>query len=108
MIIAPNTVAAAIKKFMATDYFCNQIAPATRLSWSRYLIMAEHPDVLGALDVNEVRAKHATGLVADRLGRNAILIELNPQYADMIERRITDDAGMFAVFEPAERLRNEL
>jgi DNA modification methylase len=37
-----------------------------------------------------------TGLVADRLGRNAILIELNPEYADMAERRIRGDAGMFA------------
>jgi hypothetical protein len=37
-----------------------------------------------------------TGLVADRLGRNAILIELNPEYAAMAERRIQGDAGMFA------------
>ncbi len=37
-----------------------------------------------------------TGLVADRLGRNAILIELNPEYAAMAERRIMGDAGMFA------------
>jgi DNA modification methylase len=37
-----------------------------------------------------------TGLVADRLGRNAILIELNPDYAAMAERRIKGDAGMFA------------
>ena len=37
-----------------------------------------------------------TGLVADRLERNAILIELNPDYAVMAERRIRDDAGMFA------------
>jgi DNA modification methylase len=37
-----------------------------------------------------------TGLVADRLGRNAILIELNPAYATMAEYRIRDDAGMFA------------
>jgi DNA modification methylase len=37
-----------------------------------------------------------TGLVADRLGRNAILIELNPEYATMAERRIRGDAGMFA------------
>lgn len=37
-----------------------------------------------------------TGLVADRLGRNAILIELNPAYAAMAERRIRGDAGMFA------------
>jgi DNA modification methylase len=37
-----------------------------------------------------------TGLVADRLGRNAILIELNSDYAAMAERRITDDAPLFA------------
>ena len=37
-----------------------------------------------------------TGLVADRLGRNAILIELNPEYAAIAERRIKGDAGMFA------------
>lgn len=36
-----------------------------------------------------------TGLVADRLGRNAILIELNPAYAKMAERRIQDDAPLF-------------
>lgn len=37
-----------------------------------------------------------TGLVADRLKRNAILIELNPEYAAMADRRIRGDAGMFA------------
>jgi DNA modification methylase len=36
-----------------------------------------------------------TGLVADRLGRNAILIELNPEYAEMAKRRIHDDAPLF-------------
>ena len=37
-----------------------------------------------------------TGLVADRLGRNAVLIELNPEYAAMAERRIRGDAPLFA------------
>lgn len=37
-----------------------------------------------------------TGLVADRLGRNAILIELNPAYVEMSRKRIYDDAPMFA------------
>lgn len=37
-----------------------------------------------------------TGLVADRLGRNCIGIELNPEYAAIAERRINGDAGMFA------------
>jgi DNA modification methylase len=40
-----------------------------------------------------------TGLVADRLGRNAILTELNPEYAAMAQRRIQNDAGMFALVE---------
>ena len=35
------------------------------------------------------------GLVADRLGRDAILIELSPEYAAMAERRIEGDGGMF-------------
>lgn len=37
-----------------------------------------------------------TGLVADRMQRNAILIELNPEYAAMAERRIRGDAPLFA------------
>lgn len=36
-----------------------------------------------------------TGLVADRLGRNAVLCELNPAYAAMAERRLRADGGMF-------------
>jgi DNA modification methylase len=36
-----------------------------------------------------------TGLVADRLQRDAILIELNPEYAGIAERRIHGDAPMF-------------
>jgi DNA modification methylase len=43
-----------------------------------------------------------TGMVADRLGRDAILIELNPAYAAMAWRRIEDDAGMFAQLEAAD------
>jgi len=37
-----------------------------------------------------------TGLVADRLQRNAVLIELNPTYAAMSSNRIKDDAPLFA------------
>lgn len=36
-----------------------------------------------------------TALVADRLGRNAVLIELNPSYAEIARRRIIDDAPLF-------------
>ena len=37
-----------------------------------------------------------TGLVADRLGRNAILIEINNKFADIAKNRIHDDAPLFA------------
>jgi DNA modification methylase len=37
-----------------------------------------------------------TALVADQLGRDCIGIELAPSYAAMSERRVRDDAGMFA------------
>ena len=37
-----------------------------------------------------------TGLVADRMGRDAILIELNPEYADMARKRIKGDSPLFA------------
>lgn len=41
-----------------------------------------------------------TGLVADRLQRSAILIELNATYADMARTRVTDDAPLFAEVAP--------
>ena len=37
-----------------------------------------------------------TGLVADRLGRDAVLIELNADNCEMAEQRIKEDAGMWA------------
>jgi DNA modification methylase len=37
-----------------------------------------------------------TGLVADRLQRNAVLCELNPEYAEMARRRIYGEAPLFA------------
>jgi DNA modification methylase len=37
-----------------------------------------------------------TGLVADRLGRRAVLIELNQEYAGMATGRISDDCPLFA------------
>ncbi len=47
-----------------------------------------------------------TGLVADRLGRDAILIELNPAYAAMAQARIRADSTLFANvnLEPQEIL----
>lgn len=46
-----------------------------------------------------------TGLVADRLGRNAILVELNPDYAAMAERRIKGDSPLFADVQRPSQLK---
>lgn len=46
-----------------------------------------------------------TGLVADRLGRNAVLCELNPAYAAMAEKRIRADGGMFCNVSVVEELQ---
>jgi len=43
-----------------------------------------------------------TGLAADRLQRDAILLELNPEYAALAERRIAADGGMFGAVEKLE------
>ncbi len=40
------------------------------------------------------------GLVADRLGRDAILIEAKAEYAEMARARLREDAGMFAEVQP--------
>jgi len=47
-----------------------------------------------------------TGLVADRLGRNAVLIELNPAYAALARTRIESDAPLFA--QVREPVRNAM
>jgi DNA modification methylase len=51
---------------------------------------------LGGTVLDPFGGSGTTGLVADRLGRNAILLELNPKYAEMARRRIESDAPMFA------------
>jgi hypothetical protein len=40
-----------------------------------------------------------TALVADRLGLDCTLIELNPDYAEIARRRIDGDAGMFSAVD---------
>ncbi|HMD59924.1 MAG TPA: DNA methyltransferase [Opitutaceae bacterium] len=37
-----------------------------------------------------------TGLVADRLGRDAVLVEISQKCAEMARRRISDDPPLFA------------
>lgn len=42
-----------------------------------------------------------TGLVADRLQRNAIMVELNPEYAEIARNRMQRDGGLFTEIETA-------
>lgn len=51
---------------------------------------------LGGTVIDPFGGAGTTGLCADRLGRNAILIELNPAYVEIARNRLSDDAGMFA------------
>jgi hypothetical protein len=50
---------------------------------------------VGGIVLDPFGGAGTTGLVADRLGRNAILIELNPEYAEMARRRIEGDCPLF-------------
>ena len=49
----------------------------------------------GGLVLDPFFGAGTTGMVADRLQRNCIGIELNPAYAEIARNRISDDAGMF-------------
>ena len=59
----------------------------------RAILAGSHP---GDTILDPFGGAGTTGLVADRLQRNAILVELNPQYAEMARRRIYGDAPLFA------------
>jgi DNA modification methylase len=66
---------------------------------ARTCILAGCPE--GGTVLDPFGGAGTTGLVADQLGRDAILIELNPQYAELARNRIANDAGMFSsVAEP--------
>lgn len=54
---------------------------------------------VGGVVLDPFAGSGTVGLVADRLRCDAVLIELNPEYAEMARRRINQDAGMFAQVE---------
>jgi DNA modification methylase len=62
-------------------------------------IMAGCPE--GGTVLDPFGGAGTTGLVADRLGRDAILIELNPEYAAIAERRLNADSPLFAEVKAA-------
>lgn len=50
----------------------------------------------GGMVLDPFGGSGTVGLVADRLQRDAVLIELNPEYAAMAERRVRGDSPLFA------------
>jgi len=56
---------------------------------------------VGGVVLNPFGGAGTTGLVADQLQRDAILIELNPEYVEIAQRRIAENAGMFSAVEVA-------
>jgi DNA modification methylase len=50
----------------------------------------------GAVVLDPFGGAGTTGLVADRLGRSALLLELNPDYAEMARQRLMTEAGLLA------------
>lgn len=66
-----------------------QVAPAFCRFWSKFG---------GDLVLDPFGGSGTTGKVALELGRRAILIELNPDYCRMAERRCSVTLGMPLVF----------
>ena len=58
-------------------------------------------DVIPCTVLDPFGGSGTTGLVADELGRDCILVELNPEYAALAERRIFGAAPLFASVEVA-------
>jgi DNA modification methylase len=53
-------------------------------------------DVIPCTVLDPFGGAGTTGLVADRLHRDAVLIELNPEYIDMAQCRIRDESPLFS------------
>lgn len=60
-------------------------------------IMAGCP--VGGVVLDPFGGAGTTALVAEHQQKSAILIELNPEYADMARRRISEDNGLFAAVD---------
>jgi DNA modification methylase len=65
------------------------------VGWRQTCSCAEKPAV-PCVVLDPFGGAGTTGLVADRLGRDAVLIELNPDSARQARERIAGEAGMFA------------
>lgn len=69
---------------------------ATTTGWAPGCDCEGAPAVRPCLVLDPFAGAGTTGLEADRLGRDFVGIELNPEYAAIAERRIHGDAPLFA------------
>ena len=66
--------------------------------WKRVRARPGNPEwpTVPAVVLDPFGGAGTVGLVAERFGRDSILIEINPDYAEMARRRIEGDAPLFA------------
>lgn len=65
-------------------------------SWEPTCMCSGEPEIAPCIVLDPFGGAGTVGLVADRLRRDAVLIELNADYIEIVKRRLTKDAGMFA------------
>jgi DNA modification methylase len=86
-----------------------KVRPTVTLGWTPTCPCDDHvlagdidppiPDPVPCVVLDPFAGAGTVGLVADRLGRDAILIELKPAYAAMAERRIREEAPLLTAVE---------
>jgi len=85
----------SIERRHETAGFAVRLEKRTRtVRWSPSC-SCEGADIVPAVVLDPFGGAGTTGLVADQLQRNAVLIELNPEYAEIARRRISADAPLF-------------
>lgn len=80
------------------EAYTERIAPILALR-SELLALWEPMDATPATILDPFGGAGTTAMVADRLQRDAILCELNPDYAEMSRARLVSDGGMFTQVE---------
>ena len=64
--------------------------------WREACAAATPLETVPAVVLDPFGGSGTTALVADRLGRDAVLCEASPKYAGMARRRLEADGGLFA------------
>jgi adenine-specific DNA methylase len=92
-LIPQVTKAGVTTHGLSSTTFGHYLKPTVTLGWRPSCECGTETTPCTVLD--PFGGSGTTALVADRLGRNAVLIELNPEYAAMAMRRIKGDSPLF-------------